>query len=217
MTTLQSATQRTAVALALLAVAVATSFALTTSPILVAGFLSMILLTGIILRRPEFGALLIIVLVSIVPRSVLFDRGLPFGGGNLKVTDVLLVLTLGSWLAGRATRPMRFALPSRSVTALLVGTVGFALIGVVTAHVRASSFKLSLLEMRPLLSYLLVFPLVSGASSWRRFERGLVLVFAAAAASACVAIAEYVNGVGEAATFTGGALRIQSTVYLASV
>ncbi len=216
LTTPQSATQRTVVAVALLALAAATSFALTaTSPILVSGALALLLVAGVILRRPELGALLIIVLVSIVPRSVLFDRGLPLGGGNLKVTDVLLVLTLGAWIAGRSTQPARFPLPSRSVSALVLLMLAFAIVGVVTAHEMGSSFKLSLLELRPLLSYLLVFPLVSGVRSWRDFERGLTVVFVAAAASACVAIVLYVNGNGGAATFTGGALRIQSTVYLA--
>jgi O-antigen ligase len=215
-TFLQSATKRTMLAAALLGVAVATSFALTTtSPTLVSGALATMLVIGLILRRPELGALLVIVLVSIVPRSVLFDRGLPFGGGSLKVTDLLLILTLGSWLAGRATRPARFPLPSRSVTALLLGVLGSAIVGVVTAHVMGSSLKLSLLELRPLLSYLLVFPLVSGALSWRRFERGLTVVFVAAGVSACVAIVQYVNGNGGSASFTGGALRVQSSVYLA--
>ena len=216
MSLIQSATQRVILAAALLALAVATSFALTTtSPLLVSGALATLLVAGLIVRRPELGALLIIVLVSIVPRSVLFDRGLPFGGGNLKVTDVLFALTLGSWLAGRATNPERFPLPSRSISTLLLAMVGFGIVGVATAHEMGSSIKLGLLELRPLLSYLLVFPLVSGVHSWRRFERGLTVVFIAAAVSACVAIAEYVNGSGGAATFTGGALRIQASVYLA--
>jgi O-antigen ligase len=214
-TSFQSAMQRTMLATALLAVSVATSFALTTtSPALVSGALATLLLTVLIARRPELGALLVIVLVSVVPRSVLFDRGLPLGGGNLKVTDLLLVLTLGSWLAGRATRPARFPLPSRAVTALLLGLIAFAVVGVATAHAMGSSLKLSLLELRPLLSYLLVFPLVSGALSWRTFEKGLAVVLGAAGLSACVAIVLYVNGNGGAATFTGGALRVQSSVYL---
>ncbi len=215
MTFLRLAAQRTMLMSALVSVAFATSFAVTTtSPVLVLGGLATVLLSALILRRPDIGALIVIVLVAMVPRAVLFDRGLPLGGGSLKVTDLLLLLTLGSWLAGRALRPASFPLPSRSVTVLLLGVIGFALVGVVTAHVLGSSPKLSLVELRPLLSYLLVFPLVSGALSWRTFDHGLCIALVSAGVSACIAITMYVNGQGGVASFTGGALRVQSTIYL---
>ena len=121
---------------------------------------------------------------------------------------------MGAWAAGRVIRPARFPLPSRPVSWLILVFLGFAVLGVLTAHEMGSSLKLGLLELRPLLSYLLVFPLVSGARNWRRFGLGLVVLFAAAAVSAAVVIGQYLSGSGGAATFTGGAVRVQTDAYL---
>ena len=92
--------------------------------------------------------------------------------------------------------------------------LAFAVLGVLTAYAMGSSLKLSLLELRPLFSYLLIFPLVSGARDWQRFGQGLVVMLAAAGVSAAVVIGQYLNGSGGAATFTGGAVRVQTDAYL---
>ncbi len=168
----------------------------------------------LIVRRPEAGALLIIGLTAILPRSVLFDRGLPIGGGALKITDLLLLMTLGAWAARRTVAPESARLPDRWTTGLLVVSVGFALVAVITANVRGTPTKLSLLELRPLLSYLLVFPLVDGVRSWRQLERGIAVVLGIAGAAAVTALWQYAHGVGAAATYAGGAVRVVDTVYL---
>ncbi len=64
------------------------------------------------------------------------------------------------------------ALPT---TLLILGFLLLALVSLVTADAMGTPRKLSLLELRPLLSYLLVFPLVSAARSWaqlRAWDRG---------------------------------------------
>lgn len=168
----------------------------------------------LIVRRPEIGALLIIGLTALLPRSVLFDRGLPLGGGALKITDLLLLMTLGAWAARRTVVPEPARLPDRWTTGLLAVFVGFAVISVITANVRGTPTKLSLLELRPLLSYLLVFPLVDGIRTWRQLERGIAALLAIAGAAAVVALWQYAHGVGAAATYAGGAVRVVDTVYL---
>jgi O-antigen ligase len=169
---------------------------------------------ALILKRPELGALSILVAVAVVPRGTLFEWGLPLAGGNAKVTDLLLAATLASWLAGRVLRPDRYRLPSTTTVVLLLGVLALALIGLATAHGRGSPLKLGLLELRPLLSYLLVFPLVSGIRSARDFRLGLGAVLLAAATSAVVTIVRYVQGAGDLATFSDGAFRITDTVFL---
>lgn len=198
-----------AVALAALA-----AWATTTRPAPALVAVVVALLAYSILRNPEIGALLIVALVACVPRSVLFDRGLPLAGGSLKVTDLLLAATIGAWIAGRVIHPARFPLPSRSVSWLILMFLALAVFGVLTANEMRSSLKLALLELRPLLSYLLVFPLVSAARTWRRFDQGLVVMLAIAGVGAAVAIGQYIRGSGGAATFTGGAVRLQTDVYL---
>jgi O-antigen ligase len=189
-------------------------FALATSPALAVGGVVGATLVAMTVRRPEVGALAILVLVAIVPRSVLFEQGIPLGGGNLKVTDVLLAATIGSWLAARAVNPGRYPLPSLPTTLLILGFLVLALASVVTADAMGTPRKLSLLELRPLLSYLLVFPLVSAARSWVQLRIWIVVLLGAAALSAGSSIVQYALGIGSDATFTGGALRVDSATFL---
>lgn len=168
-----------------------------------------VLVALLVYRRPEAGALAILVLVILLPRSILFDRGIPFGGGNLKATDVLLALTLGAWLV-RATvsqRPIRLP-ASGTFTLLLVGFLGLALIGVATAHFAGTPQKLALLELRPLLSFLLVFVLVDRARTVEGVERFVRLVLVALAGASLIAVTQYVVGHGSGASYAGNAIRV---------
>jgi O-antigen ligase len=191
-----------------------TGLALATAPLLAVGGIAGVLLLAMIVRRPELGALTILLLIAIVPRDVLFEQGIPFGGGNLKVTDLLLAATIGSWLAARTVDPGRYPLPSRPTTLLILGFLLLAVVSVVTANAMGTPRKLSLLELRPLLSYLLVFPLVSGTRSWRQLRVGILLLLGAAAISAGISIGDYAHGIGGEATFASGALRVDSATFL---
>jgi len=200
--------------LAALCLSVLTGFAFAESPVVVSGGLVSVLLFAVILRHPEVGALISLILVAIVPRDVLFERGLSLGEGNLKVTDLLLIATLACWLAARTVDPERYPLPSGWTTILILGFLLFAAVSLATAQAIGTPQKLSLLELRPLLSYLLVFPLVSGARSWRHLRAGILLLLAAAMISAGISVVEYVRGVGSGATFADGALRVDSATLL---
>lgn len=198
----------------LLALLGAAAIAAVPEPVYVLGAAAGVLVAGVILVRPEAGALLIIVLTAVLPRTVLFDRGLPVAGGSLKITDILLLLTIGGWVVHLVLHHGRLALPSKLTTALLAALLAAALVSLGTANALGAPRKLSLLELRPLLSYLLVFPIVSGVRSRKQLDRGIVVVLVAAAASSLIAITEYVRGAGGAATFADGAIRVQNAVYL---
>ena len=161
-----------------------------------------------ILQRPELGALLILVLAVIVPRSVLFERGIPLAGGNIKVTDLLLGLTLGSWLAGAIATRRQLRLPRLSVTLALFGFLAAALIGVITAYFMGTSPKFAMLELRPLLMYLLILPLVEWAQNTQRLEHGLSVVLVALAGASAIAVGRYIAGHGTAAIYAGTATRV---------
>lgn len=191
------------------ALALAAAWLATTRPALAVLAPAAILVAVLIYRRPESGALAILVLVILLPRSILFDRGIPFGGGSLKVTDVLLALTLGSWLMQTvvARRPLRLP-ASGAVTLLLLTFICIALIGVATARSRGTPQKIALLELRPLLSYLLVFPLVDRARTIRGTERFLHFVLVALAAASGIAIWRYTQGQGTGASYADNAIRV---------
>lgn len=167
-----------------------------------------------ILHRPELGALMFLCLAAGLPHSVLFDRGIPLFGGGLKITDLILAATLGAWLARAAMRDWRVRLPSGAVTALVLLGFAFALVSIMVAD--GSPTKLALFELRPLLSYLLVFPIVSGVRSLRELEIGLALYLAAASVACVITVWRYAHGEGDVASYTNGAIRIIDSVLLVS-
>jgi O-antigen ligase len=127
---------------------------------------------------------------------------------------VLLAATIGCWLAARSVDPVRYPLPSRATTFLILGFLLLAIASIFTAKAMGTPRKLSLLELRPLLAYLLVFPLVSGARDWRRLRAGVLLLLGAGVVSAGISIVEYGLGFGSTATFSGGALRVEPATFL---
>jgi len=105
-------------------------------------------------------------------------------------------------------------LPSRSTFLLLAGFFALAAVSIATAQREGSPENLTLLELRPLLSYLLVFPIVGGIASVRDAERTVGLILAACAAGSLATLYLYFAGQGSAATFAGGAERITDTTFL---
>ncbi len=153
-------------------------------------------------------------LTSGLPHGVLFDRAIPIFGGALKVTDLILLATLGAWLARAALRNWRVTLPSTATTALVLLGIFFAVLSILVAD--GSPTTLALFELRPLLSYLLVFPIVTGIRSLREIELGVGFYLAAASMACLITVWRYVHGEGEAASYTNGAIRIIDSVLLVS-
>lgn len=166
--------------------------------------------------RPEVGALLFVCAATAVPHHALFDRGLPALGGAIKVTDMLLLATLASWLAHAAVLRGTVRMPSRATTFLVVLGIALAILSIATANGHGTPTHLSLFELRPLLSFLLIFPVVSGVRSLRELEVGLGVFLAAASVAGLVLLWRYVHGEGDVASYTNGQLRIIDTALLLS-
>ena len=174
-----------------------------------------IVIVGAVVRRPAVGAALVIVLVTILPRTTLFERGVAFGGGTLKITDALVALTLVSWLAVALIYPQRTRLPSTASVLLVTCAIGLSVASVVTANSFETPLKFSLLELRPLLSYLLIFPIVSDVRNMREFELGAGIALVATGVASALAVAQYIQGEGLDATYAGGAVRVTGVPVLA--
>jgi O-antigen ligase len=168
------------------------------------------------LWRPALSALVMIVLVAVVPRGQLFQYSVPFLGGGLKPTDVLLAITLGAWAITAALRRGEQRLPSPGFLLLLGGFLLLALLSIFLSPV-AGSHKLGLLELRPLLSLLLVVPIVGDVRSRREVELGLYAILAASVVVSATTLVDFVQGHGASATFSGGATRVVGPVFLYSV
>ena len=172
-----------------------------------------IVLTAILVGRPQVGALTLIVLVALFPRSELFDQGLPLAGGEIKLTDALVAATLAAWLMQAAVRPERQRMPSRGLTITLLLFLGLAVLSLSTASGMGTPAKISLLELRPLLTMLLIFPVVACVRDVRQLKLGLAIVLGASALASVKIIFDYLGGGGTASSFTDGGTRVLGTAF----
>ena len=106
----------------------------------------------------RLGLTILVFILAILNRERLFALSLPFLGGGLKPTDVILVSILLGWFArlslGQHGFPWRAQAP---VIAFVVWCTVSAVIGIVHGY----SYKDSLMELRPILQLLLVFPIIT--------------------------------------------------------
>lgn len=167
------------------------------------------------LARPALGAAIVVALTIALPREVLFDPGVPFVVGEIKVTDVLVGAALLGWLVHRELNPDRRALPPTAVTVILLLFLAVAALSVMTARTQGTSLQISFLELRPLLSYLLIFPIVADVRTRRDLGRGVVGVLSLAAGASLVTIGRWANGQGSVADFTDGVVRITDDAFFA--
>ena len=103
-----------------------------------------------VVSRPEAGALAVVCLALVVPRELLFERGINVGGGSLKLTDVLTLLSFGSWFVHWAVAPSgrRTFAPSRSITTMVVIVMGLSIAAVATNASRGGSVQYALTDGR---------------------------------------------------------------------
>ncbi len=163
----------------------------------------------------EIALALLLVAVSIFNRSELFAAAIPFFGGGLRPTDLLLAVALsGATLRAMLRRldrrraPGLRADPLPTVSIVAAGFVAWAVLSSVTSITSGVNYKESLVELRPLLHYLLVIPLVTELSpaAVRRLSRLLVVASAAAGVKAIVL---FLGGdTGNVALFTAGVTRV---------
>ena len=169
----------------------------------------------VVARRPEVGALAVVCLTLVVPRELLFERGISLGGGSLKVTDLLILLTLAAWIAHRALDRDARRLPSMAASLLVLGIVLCGVGALLTNADRGGSTQFALTDFRPFLSLLLVFPLVAFVSDQPSLRRSLGAVLLAAAAGGVWISFLFLRGEGAKASFSGGALRVTEVSFVA--
>jgi O-antigen ligase len=147
--------------------------------------------------------LLLVALMMVFGRGELFQYDIPFAGGGLKPSDVLLAVVLLSW----AVRVIVFGntvlkLP-RVFCALVLAymaVAGASALGAITSGVY---FKDPLLELRPLLQYLVVFPLMAEFDA-AALRRGVWILLGVSVFSSVRILASYWMGVGQVLLYGEG-------------
>ncbi len=184
------------------------------SPKVMLGAIPAAAVAAAILMRPAVGALAVFALFAIVPQDTVLGWSVPFvAEGGVKVTDALIALTLGAWLIRVVVDPASRRFPGGGVTLLVIGIGGLIVLGLATAR-GAGADTLALVEMRPLLGYLLVLPVISGIHSRRDLERGVAVILAVFAGVCLVTLYRYAQGQGELASFADGALRVRTVNFV---
>lgn len=177
-------------------------------PMAVIAFLGAIVLAGAFLSV-EVGLALLLSLVVLLERELLFSVDIPFLGGGLKPTDLLLASILAGWITRRALGLTRWDEDVTPTGWLVLAFVGWAVVGAFLGIARGVFYKDSLLELRPLLAWLLFFPVVTELRP-KQVRRLLWVVIGAAGLSAIRGLYLYLAGEGVTATFTGGGIRVMS-------
>ena len=153
------------------------------------------------------GITSMIIACTVFQRDELFATSLPMMGGGLKPTDLLLLATLAGWAHRQITRRHDFRSVRLGVLVPSVAFVGWATMAALYGMGRGAFYKDSLLELRPLLQYLLVLPIVTEfkGDDIRRISR---IFLAAAVLVAGKAIYLYSTDQGTYAAYAGGSIRV---------
>lgn len=126
-----------------------------------AGAMGALVFLALSMRTIRPAILAAVGIMMLFGRDELYHYDISFGGGGLKPSDLLLLVVMGSWLARVVVlnRPV-LRLP-RLFSALVLVFLVVATVNSIGAIIGGYYFKDTLLELRPLLQYLLVFPLMA--------------------------------------------------------
>ena len=178
-----------------------------------------LLLVGLVflaisLQLPEVSVGCAVCVSVLFTREQLFEYSLPFLGGGLKPPDVLLLLVFGGFAlrAAFGRSALLSNVPGGAVVA--VGLfLGWSLLSSAMGIVRGVPYKDSLVELRPLLQYLLFYPIAAELNQQQIF-RVSAAVYLCCVAIALKALYEYSQGVGQMATYTeAGVVRVMSVEF----
>jgi O-antigen ligase len=159
----------------------------------------------------EFGLALLFAIVILFNTGEIRTISIPFFGGGLRPTDVITAVILAGWMwrmgMGKAMDP----LPRRILLPVLA-FVGLGMVSVLLGIRNGADYKDSLLELRPILSYLLVLPVVA-EFRWPQIKRMVWLVILASWVAALHSVFIYTDGNGDAGGYTGGRMRVMEIEY----
>ncbi|MFP5222105.1 MAG: O-antigen ligase family protein [Acidobacteriota bacterium] len=155
------------------------------------------------IRSIRPALLLAVGIMMVFGREELYKYDIPFAGGGLKPSDLLLAVVLGSWL-------IRVLVLNRTVLQLpkffsFAVLVFLALAGASAAGAISEGiyFKDVLLELRPLLQYLLVFPLMAEFDV-QTLKKSIWILLGVSVFSSLRILTNYALGVGEVLLYGEG-------------
>lgn len=160
----------------------------------------------------QVGLGLLLALVVLFQRTELFTLSIPLMGGGLKPTDVLLIAILTGWIVRRSSGRTLSGPSFRPMSLFLLGFVAWAGVCAALGVARGAFYKESLLELRPLLQFLLIFPITSelGRADVRRL---LYVVLGCVALLSLKALTLYALDIGTPALYAGGELRVMTVEF----
>ena len=154
----------------------------------------------------EFGLALLFLVVILFNTGEIRSISIPFFGGGLRPTDLVTAVILAGWMwrmgMGKAMHP----LPRRILLPVLA-FVGLGIVSVLFGIRNGADYKDSLLELRPILSYLLILPIVAEFHV-PQIKRMVGLIVIASWLVAIRSVFLYAQGNGDAGLYTGGRMRV---------
>lgn len=155
------------------------------------------------LRSIRPALLMSVGIMMVFGREELYKYDIPFAGGGLKPSDLLLAVVLGAWL-------IRVLVLNRTVLQLPKFFCAAVLLFLALAGVSATGaisggiyFKDALLELRPLLQYLLVFPLMAEFDV-QTLKKSIWILLGVSVFSSLRILTNYALGVGEVLLYGEG-------------
>lgn len=160
----------------------------------------------------RFGIAVLISLSALFFRSELFIFSLPFFGGGLKPTDILLAAIMGGWVF-RSLLKQHWPEVPRRITAIVLAFISWSGVAVLIGLANGAFYKYSLVEFRPLLHFLLILPIASEFTA-KDVEKIIIVIIAVSVAVSFKAMYLYSQGIGETATYAEGVIRVTTIEFL---
>jgi O-antigen ligase len=157
----------------------------------------------------EFGLASIFILLTLFQRSQLFSVSIPFLVGGIKPTDVLLISILSGWVLRTCIGKKKLIFNNKFFIYIVILFIVWAIMSVFNGVSQGATLKYSLLELRPLLQYLLIIPIVTELEK-KSIQRILWVLLIFSTIISLKAITLYIYGIGEEALYAEGSIRIMS-------
>jgi O-antigen ligase len=160
----------------------------------------------------EFGMAILFLIVILFNTEEIRSISIPFFGGGLRPTDLVTAVILVGWVFRMVVIRKELDRLPRILLWPVSGFVGLGIICAIRGIYGGAEYKDSLLELRPILSYLLVLP-VAAEFRWPQIKRMVWLVILASWVAAIHSVFNYANGNGDAGGYTGGRMRVMDIEY----